>query len=36
MLTKLGVRRRRNAVRLAYESGLLEGPFRWRPLDEEA
>ena len=36
VLTKLGVRRRREAVRLAYESGLLEGPFRWRPLDEEA
>lgn len=35
VLTKLGVRRRRDAVRLAYETGLLEGPFRWRPLDEE-
>lgn len=35
VLTKLGVRRRREAVRLAYESGLLEGPFRWRPLDDE-
>jgi DNA-binding NarL/FixJ family response regulator len=35
LLAKLGVRRRREAVRLAYETGLLQGPFRWRPLDEE-
>jgi DNA-binding NarL/FixJ family response regulator len=35
VLVKLGVRRRREAVRLAYETGLLQGPFRWRPLDEE-
>lgn len=35
VLTKLGVGRRREAVRLAYESGLLSGPLRWRPLDED-
>lgn len=33
VLKKLAVRRRRDAVRRAYETGLLEGSFRWRVLD---
>jgi DNA-binding NarL/FixJ family response regulator len=33
VLTKLGARRRTDAVRVAFERGLLEGPFRWCPLD---
>lgn len=33
VLTKLGVRRRRDAVRVAFQGGLLEGPFRWCPMD---
>lgn len=33
VLTKLGANRRRDAVRVAFEGGLLEGPFRWCPLD---
>lgn len=35
VLEKLGVRGRREAVRCAYETGLLEGSFRWRSLDAE-
>lgn len=33
VLTKLGAKRRRGAVRRAFEHGLLDGPFRWCPLD---
>lgn len=33
VLTKLGARRRRDAVRVAFQAGLLEGPFRWCPVD---
>lgn len=35
VLAKLGARRRREAVRIAYEEGLLDGPLRWRLLDAE-
>lgn len=35
ILSKLGVRGRREAVRKAYERRLLRGPLRWRTLDEE-
>lgn len=35
VLKKLAVRRRRDAVRRAYETGFLEGSFRWRVLDGE-
>jgi len=33
VLTKLGATSRREAVQRAFERGLLEGPFRWCPLD---
>jgi DNA-binding NarL/FixJ family response regulator len=33
LLTKLRVKRRSEAVRAAFERGLLEGPFRWCPLE---
>ena len=33
VLGKLGVKRRSEAVRAAFERGFLEGPFRWCPLD---
>jgi len=33
VLAKLGATRRREAVQRAFERGLLEGPFRWCPLD---
>lgn len=34
ILGKLGVRGRREAVRISYERGVLRGPLRWRTLDE--
>lgn len=35
ILTKLGVGRRREAVRRAYKTGLLRGPLRWARLDRD-
>lgn len=35
ILQKLGVAKRTEAVREAYERGLLRGPLRWRTLEEE-
>ncbi|HSL84840.1 MAG TPA: response regulator transcription factor [Thermoanaerobaculia bacterium] len=35
ILSKLGAQGRRQAVRIAYEQGLLRGPLRWRTLDDE-
>lgn len=35
ILSKLEVEGRREAVRRSYELGVLRGPLRWRPLDEE-
>lgn len=34
ILSKLGVGRRRDAVRTAYELDLLRGPLEWRPIEE--
>jgi len=35
ILSKLGVPGRRQAVRRAYEQGILRGPLRWRTLEDE-
>lgn len=35
ILSKLGATGRRQAVRIAYEQGVLRGPLRWRTLDDE-
>lgn len=35
ILQKLGVSGRRDAVRVAYERGLLQGPLRWRTVEAD-